>query len=74
MFDPERSVLFVADSWALLRRCDVYRLFNSHDPDHWTPIYRALKRHRPDLVDEAREVMADLESDLHTEIGHFSCD
>ena len=70
-FNADRSVLIAADSWEKLRRCDVYRLFNSHDDRHWTPIFKVLKAKRPDLIGEAREVMADLEADLHsTAYGH----
>jgi hypothetical protein len=73
-FNPERSVLVAADSWEKLRKSDVYRLFDSHDADQWTPIYRSLKQNRPDLVDEAREVMADLKADMHSTPGHFTFD
>lgn len=60
-----RSVLVTAESWKQLRRGDVYRLFDSHDDCLWSAILKELKTQRPDLVDEAREVMADLEADLY---------
>lgn len=65
-FQPERSVLVAADSWKKLRRVDVYRLFESHDDSQWEAIFQCLKGHRPDLVGEAREAMADLEADMHS--------
>ena len=68
-FNAEQAVSIAADSWPDLRRCDVYRLFDSHDPEHWTAIYRCLKQQRPDLAFEAREAMADLEADMSSFFG-----
>lgn len=68
-FDAEQSVLVCADSWAALRKIDVFRLFDSHDPEHWSAVYKCLKRHRPELAFEACECMTDLEADLSSFAG-----
>lgn len=60
------AVQVAADSWKQLRKCDVYRVFNSYDDKYWSGIFKVLKEERPDLIEEAREVMADLEADMHS--------
>jgi hypothetical protein len=66
MFNPNYAVKIAADSWATLRKCDVYRLFNSHDPKHWKPLRRVLVTERPDLAEEAEDVLDELDRELTT--------
>jgi len=60
------AVKVAADSWEMLRKSGVYRIFSTYDDKYWSGIFKVLKEKRPDLVGEAREVMADLEADMHS--------
>lgn len=57
MFNPDLAVLLVADSWEQLRKSDVYRLFEAHEDSQANAIYGRLRKERPDLKEEALEVM-----------------
>ena len=68
-FDANRAVLIAADSWQQLRRSDVLRLFDWHDPRNWDPILRVLTARRPDLVEEAQTCLAELEDETDLATG-----
>lgn len=63
-FNADRSVLVAADSWEKLRRCDVFRLFDSHCPETWGAINDCLSQRRPDLIDSADKCLEELRSEL----------
>jgi len=68
-FDADLAVLIAADSWQQLRRSDVLRLFDWHQPRYWTEILRVLTARRPELVDEAHKCLAELEEDTDLATG-----
>ena len=68
-FDASRSVVIAADSWGSLRRSDVYRVFDSHEPEHWAAIAKVMATERPEFAEEINEVVTELESELYSTGG-----
>ena len=55
-FEPDNALLLVADSWELLRKVDVFRLFDTYQ-DHTEPLLSRLTEKRPDLKHAAQDAI-----------------
>lgn len=64
----DNLLLLVADDWKSLRKVDVFRLFDSNDDYWWTSLLDRMADKRPDLLTEAKEVIAEL---LETNPGAY---
>ena len=53
-FNPDNWLLLVADTWAELRPCDVYRLYDECAPSNWAALTARLADMRPDVAERAR--------------------
>lgn len=61
-FNPDNFLMLVADSWDLLRRCDIFRLFDEcpGDFENWPALFEALEKNRPDCAGTARLRLGDI--------------
>ena len=48
-FSPRTALRVVANDWATLRGCDLYRLLNAYGPYNRGVLLDCIKRERPDL-------------------------
>lgn len=58
----DQLIIIAADSINTLRKQDVYRVLDSN-PEHMKALANYISQHRPDLADEARDVLSELCSD-----------
>lgn len=56
----DNALTVVADSWPELRRCDVFRLLATTWPEMREELVAGIEFHRPDLVDEANDVIREM--------------
>ena len=56
----DRLLPKVADSWAKLRKCDVYRLISQYLSTEWKGVGAVIIMNRPDLADEVSACIEDL--------------
>jgi hypothetical protein len=63
MFNADNALLLVADSWELLRPCDLGRLFETHY-DHREQLMGHLLKNRPDLKRRADGELAILADEM----------
>jgi hypothetical protein len=63
LFNPDVAIWLVSDTWDTLRPCDIGRLLERIDTEHWPAIFDRLRNKRPDCAErmesEAGEILAE---------------